>query len=276
MEASCVGKEIPVFRINRAAARRITAEAGLDWELLRAQIEEQEFSLDLDLNTVMSLELTEPEVVSVPNLVGFIGGYDFDHADEIVVIYTTFDGLGLNEFGRQKIPQDDLARIAVLLEIMRTWQDKQLDPRRSVQFVIWGGEGLQDPYYQMLYDLFENNKLAAKVTTNMNPYVNTNPVKPAIWVELGDLSHESGSLAYSMQSTDFLCQIFEQAAQAARVEVNPGFPPRLGVNSGLPQLYIWDQDASQSPTEVPMGQDFSQTGVVLNRTLIQLVREMNN
>ncbi len=275
-EDSCSQNEIPVFRITQAAARRITAEAGLDWEMLRAQIEDQDFSLALDLNTVMSLELTDPEVVSVPNLVGFIGGYDFDHADEIVVIYTTFDGLGLNDFGRQKIPQDDLSRIAVLLEIMRTWKDKKLDPRRSVQFVIWGGEGLQDPYYQMLYGLFENNKLAAKVPTNMNPYVNTNPVKPAIWIELGDLSPETGNLAYSLQSTDFLRQIFEEAARATRVEVNPGFPPQQGVNSGLPQLYIWEQDATQTPTAVPTDQDFAQIGVVLNRTLIQLVRDMND
>ncbi|MEJ2412985.1 MAG: hypothetical protein P8Y34_08320 [Anaerolineales bacterium] len=110
----------------------------------------------------------------------------------------------------------------------------------------------------------------------MNPYINTYPVKPAIWVELGDLSPESGNLAYSLQSTDFLRQIFEEAAQATRVEVNPGFPPQQGVNSGLPQLYIWEQDASQTPTAVPAGQDFAQIGVVLNRTLVQLVRDMND
>jgi hypothetical protein len=211
----------------------------------------------------------------VPNVVGFIGGYDFDHADEIVVIYTTFDGLGLSDYGQQTIPEDDLDRIAALLEIMKTWHDNKLDPRRSVQFVIWGGEGLQEPFYQMIYGLFENNKLAAKVPTNMNPYINTNPVKPAIWVEIGDLSADTGTLVYSLQSTDYLQQIFRQAAQAARVEVEPGFPPRGGVNSGLPQLYIWEE-ASQTPTAVPDNQNFASKGVVLNRTLIQLLRDMKN
>ncbi|MFL7813472.1 MAG: ABC transporter permease subunit [Anaerolineales bacterium] len=275
VESRCPEGEIPVFRISEATARRIAAEARLDWDVLGRQIEEEQFILDLDLDTVMSLDLAEPELVSVPNVVGFIGGYDFDHADEIVVIYTTFDGLGLSDYGQQTIPEDDLDRIAALLEIMKTWHDNKLDPRRSVQFVIWGGEGLQEPFYQMIYGLFENNKLAAKVPTNMNPYINTNPVKPAIWVEIGDLSADTGTLVYSLQSTDYLQQIFRQAAQAARVEVEPGFPPRGGVNSGLPQLYIWEE-ASQTPTAVPDNQNFASKGVVLNRTLIQLLRDMKN
>ncbi len=274
-ESSCPEGEIPVFRITQATARRIAAEARLDWDVLGRQIEEENFKLDLDLETVLSLDLSEPELVTVPNVVGFIGGYDFDHADEIVVIYTTFDGLGLSEFGQQKIPEDDLDRTAALLEIMKTWHDNKLDPRRSVQFVIWGGEGLEEPFYQMIYGLFEKNKLAAKVPTNMNPYINTNPVKPAIWIELGDLSSETGTLAYSLQSADYLQQIFKQAARATNVEVEPGFPSRGGVNSGLPQLYIWEE-APQTPTAVPDNQNFAQKGVVLNRTLIQLLRDMKN
>jgi len=38
----------------------------------------------------------------------------------------------------------------------------------------------------MIHDLFEKNKLAAKVSTNSNPYSNANPAKPAPWVEIPD------------------------------------------------------------------------------------------
>ena len=110
-------------------------------------------TLDLDVWAEMDLQLSEPKIVAVPNVIGFIGGYDIDHADEIVVIYTSFDGLGLSEFNQQRVPEDDLAKIAVLLEIMHTWNENKLDPRRSVQFVIWGGEGIDGPQNDMIQRL---------------------------------------------------------------------------------------------------------------------------
>lgn len=270
---ACPGEEIPVFRITETVARRIAAEARIDWDILEPQIEETGFSLELNLDAVMMLELSEPTKVSVPNAIGFIGGYDMDHADEVVVIYTTFDGLGLSEQDQDKIPEEDLAKIAVLLEIMNTWNDSKLDPRRSVEFVIWGGEGVQEPFYKLIYGLFEKNKLVAKVPTNKNPYMNTNPVKPAIWIEIGDLSEDPATLAYSLGSADYLSRIFEQAAQATRIEVEPARPPQRGVNSGLPQLYIWEEPL-QTPTAFPEGENYAQKGVALNRTLIQLLRDM--
>ncbi len=274
-DSSCPGDELPVFRITESVARRIAAEARIDWDPLSVQLEEEDFSRELDLDTVMELDLSEPETVSVPNAIGFIGGYDIDHADEILVIYTTFDGLGLREGGQEGVPEDDLAKIALLLEIMRTWQDSKLDPRRSVQFVIWGGEGLDEPFFQLIYGLFEKNKLAAKVPTNANPYLNTNPVKPAIWVEIGDLSSGPATLAYSLQSADFLSDVFRQAGKDSNLDVQADNPPRRGVNSGLPQLYIWEEPLKTQAAE-PDNRYFLKKGVVLDRTLVQLVRDMSD
>ncbi len=45
---------------------------------------------------------------------------------------------------------------------------------------LQGVEGIEGPYYDMIHGLFEKNKLAAKVPTNSNPYVNTNSVKPVL------------------------------------------------------------------------------------------------
>lgn len=274
-EQACQEGQIPVFRVTEKSAKMMAAEAKLDWDLLSLQIRNDEYSLDLGLDVVMSLNLGAPETVSIPNAIGFLGGYDMDHADEIVMIYTTFDGLGLAEPGQEKIPDDDLAKIAVLLEIMQTWHDNQLDPRRSVQFVIWGGEGVEEPYNELIYGLFEKNKLAAKVPTNQNPYINTNPVKPAIWIEIGELSSEEGDLAYSEDSSEFLAQIFLEAAKAAELDVQAAPPPQEVVSSGLPQLYIWDELPS-TPTAEPDTENYIQKGVALNRTLIQLLRDMRD
>jgi len=271
----CSTSEIPVFRIPESVARRIAGDAQLNWDDLILQSLEGATTVDLDLVGSMEIKLSEPEIMAVPNAMGFLGGYDMDHADEIVVIYTTFDGLGLSEFKQERVPDEDLAKISILLEIMRTWNDNKLDPRRSVLFVIWGGEGTQEPYYQMIYGLFEKNKLAAKVPTNMNPYLNTNPVKPAFWVEIGELSNNPDTMAYSTQSTEFLSRLFNTAARASGVEISPGVPLAAGVNSGLPNIYIWEESL-RTPTMVPDYQNFAQKGVVINRTLIQLLRDMNN
>ncbi len=271
----CPVDEIPVYLITNAVAKRIAAQAQQDWDLLLFQAMEESMNLDLDVQTVLDLRLSEPETVSVPNMIGFIGGYDIDHADEILVIYTSFDGLGLSEYGQELVPEDDLAKIAILLEIMHTWNDHTVDPRRSVQFVIWGGEGVEGPYYDMIYGLFEKNKLSAKVPTNSNPYINTNPVKPALWVEIGDMSNYSATMAYSDQSTLFMSKIFNDAAQAANLNIESAISYDSAVNPGLPNIVIWEDNRSTS-TEIPDPENFVQKGVVINRALIQLVRDMRD
>jgi len=271
----CPVDEIPVYLITNAVAKRIAAQSQRDWDLLIFQAMDEKNSVDLGLRTVLDLQLSEPETVAVPNMVGFIGGYDIDHAAEILVIYTSFDGLGLSEYDQQRVPEDDLAKIAVLLEIMHTWNENKVDPRRSVQFVIWGGEGIEGPYYDMIYGLFEKNKLAAKVPTNMNPYMNTNPVKPALWVEIGDLSNYLATMAYSDQSTQFMSSIFSQAAQAANLKIESAISYNLPVNSNLPNIFIWE-DSRSTPTATPDSENFVQKGIVINRTLIQLVRDMQD
>ncbi len=274
-DINCTPASIPVFRIPQSVARNISAEAGINWDDLLVRATQESFVYELGLNGLMELKLNPPKTVDVPNAIGFLGGYDFDHADEIVVIYTTFDGLGLSDFQQEKIPEDDLAKIAILLEIMHTWNEYQLDPRRSVLFVIWGGEGVQEPFYDMVYALFEKNKLAAKVPTNMNPYINKNPVKPAFWVEIGDLSTYPGTIEFSNQSTTFMSDILQRAAGATNIEVRPAVPMVRGINSGLPYLYLWEERVLE-PTSEPDYVNYVRKGVLINRTLIQLLRDMSN
>jgi ABC-type dipeptide/oligopeptide/nickel transport system permease subunit len=271
---TCAAGEIPVFVITAAVARNIAAEAGLDWDQLQFRSLHESFIQEFNLPGVMDISLSEPQIVEVPNIIGFIGGYDIDHADEIVVVYTTFDGLGLSSFQQNHIPVEDIDKIAALLEVIRTWNDHQLDPRRSVLFVLWGGEGIEGPFFDLFYGLYEKNSLAAKVPTNMNPYLNTNPVKPAYWVEIGDLSTRSGTLAYATQSTPSLARLVTRAGNAANLPVASEDPRTPGVNSGLPNLYIWEE--KKIVEEGQSLQNFTQKGVLINRTLVQLVRKMEN
>ncbi len=57
------------------------------------------------------------------------------------------------------------------------------------------------------------------------------------------------------------------------VQADVPFSP--GVNSGLPNIYIWEQRAS-TPLSSPDMDNYSQKGVLINRTLIQLLRDMKD
>jgi hypothetical protein len=266
-EDHCLVDEIPVYLITNSVAKRIAAQANQDWDVIMFQPLEEKSAKIMDLRAVLDLQLSEPTTVSVPNMIGFIGGYDMDHADEIMVIYTSFDGLGLSEYHQERVPDDDLAKIAVLLEIMRTWQDHNLDPRRSVQFVIWGGEGIEGPYNDLLYSLFEKNKLSAKVPSRS--------VKPALWVEIGDLSFYPATMVYSEESSDFMIDIFQQAGKATDIQFEKVITKNRLVNIDLPGIYIYEiRDGTH--TAVLDINLFIQKGIVINRALIQLVRDMNN
>jgi hypothetical protein len=127
----------------------------------------------------------------------------------------------------------------------------------------------------MVYALFEKNKLAAKVPTNMNPYINENPVKPAIWVEIGDLSTYHGTIEFSNQSTTFMSDILQRAAGATNIQVRAAAPVVRGINSGLPYLYLWEERVPE-PTSEPDYVNYVRKGVLINRTLIQLLRDMSN
>jgi len=82
-------------------------------------------------------------------------------------------------------------------------------------------------------------------------------------------------MAYSDQSTQFISKIFNQAAQAGNLNIETAIFYNSAVNSGLPNIVIWE-DRRITPTTIPDTENYIQKGVVINRTLIQLVRDMRD
>jgi len=82
-------------------------------------------------------------------------------------------------------------------------------------------------------------------------------------------------MTYSDQSTQFISKIFNQAAQAADMSFESDIPYTSAVNSGLPNIVIWE-DSRSSSSALPDPENYVQKGVVINRTLIQLVRDMRD
>jgi ABC-type dipeptide/oligopeptide/nickel transport system permease subunit len=143
--------QIPIFRIRPSTARVLLSQDGLDLADLfnlsgeSADRERAWLRHDLVAQVRMSLNLQEPQPYEVENVLGYLQGSDVDHADEMVVLYANYDGLGVDPDGTV-FPgaNNDGSGVALLLELARLWQHEGLQPRRSVLFVFWGTGSLDD------------------------------------------------------------------------------------------------------------------------------------
>jgi peptide/nickel transport system permease protein len=140
---------IPIFKVRPAIAQQLLDPSG--WTLEQLLDDDPAvlngtpwYTHDLDSQMHMSLALSEPEAVQVPSVIGYIPGSDLDLADEVVVLFTYYDGLGTDPDGTQfPAVNHNATGVAMLLELARLWQDQELDTRRTTMFVAWGGEGLE-------------------------------------------------------------------------------------------------------------------------------------
>ena len=142
---------IPIFRIRQEIGQDILDHAGKSLNELfgegtqEGQGEIPWITRDLAIKASMSLTLAEPEEVAIQQVLGYIPGSDFDLADDLVVVFATYDGLGVDPDGTiYPGANHNASSIGVMLEIIRLWHDQNLDARRSILFVAWGGGNAED------------------------------------------------------------------------------------------------------------------------------------
>lgn len=139
----------PIFRVRPSTAEQLIEPAGWTVEELlddsAVQSGQTWYTHDLTGQAHMSLELTRPQEVQIPSVIGYIPGTDLDLADEVVVLFTYYDGLGTDPNGTVfPAVNHNATGVAMLLELARLWQDQGLDTRRTTMFVAWGGEALEN------------------------------------------------------------------------------------------------------------------------------------
>ena len=143
---------LPVFRIRPAVAYALLEQAGVTLSDLEAPdaVSDQSgpgwYTHDLDVSVRMSLSLSEPQDVEIPCVLGYMPGSDFSLAHELLVLFVAYDGLGVDPDGTiYPAANHNASGLGLLLEVARLWQEQDLDARRSVMFVAWGGGQLQNP-----------------------------------------------------------------------------------------------------------------------------------
>ena len=144
---SLVTPTLPIFRIQPQVTQAILDQHGIRaQDLLNGDMQGTQsgpgwFAQDLDVKMRMSVELEAPQEVELPCVLGYLPGSDYILANEMVVLVAEYDGLGTDPDGTEFTSANHNASgVAVMLELARLWQQQDLNPRRMVLFVAWGGE----------------------------------------------------------------------------------------------------------------------------------------
>jgi len=272
---------ILIFRIRPGTAASMLGQAGVTWEALSSGAEAIQqrgdgwFASDLDVTVHLSLQLGEPENVEIPCVLGYRIGSDLDVATELVVIFTNYDGLGTDPDGTVfSAANHNASGVSMMLEIARLWSEQQLDTRRSVLFVAWGGAQLdEDGARAFLEDQFNFRHL---ITTNPN-----DRVLPEMIIQLDYLGAGGDEVLIHPDSTPQLISLMKETALEFGLPVNSQADSALFGGDVITRRFDWVAlrwaDADVLPTEDTFEridiEKIQPLGEMLSLTLTKIVRE---
>ena len=141
--------QIPILKVRPDVASKIiesdqltlsdlfnqenSTKTGLGW-----------FSIDLSSKAEISVQLSEPREVQIPIVMGYYMGQDLNIYNQLIIVNTSYDGLGKDPDGTvYNNVNHNASSVATILEIADLWQEKNMDPRRSILFIAWGDSQLE-------------------------------------------------------------------------------------------------------------------------------------
>jgi ABC-type dipeptide/oligopeptide/nickel transport system permease subunit len=273
---------LPILRIRPEVGEAIAVEGGsaLSELLISGRGASQSgpgwFAKELDATVHISVALSEPETVEVPCVLGYRFGSDFALSGDLVVLFASYDGLGTDPDGTVYPGANHSASgVALLLELARLWQDQNLDTRRSVLFMAWGGGELDEPGVKA----FLGDRRNIPRLSNEAMY---GQFAPAVLVELDYVGAGGDTLWIDPSSDTRLAALLEGAATdtgfATSREVKDLPLPRDVVPSPRTRwLYFTWSDAGVRPDEDTLTNidpdRLEKIGEALTLTLTQVVRE---
>jgi hypothetical protein len=217
---------IPVFRVRPSVAHAMLEHAGSPLSELFVedagvtQSGPGWFARDMNASVGMSLDLSEPEHVDVPSVLGYKYGSDFDLSGDLVVLFASYDGLGTDPDGTIYPGANHSASgVGLLLEIARLWQEQDLDARRSVLFAAWGGGRLDRPgAREFMADSRNFPRLSTRAMYRS--------FAPFAIVHLDYLGAGGDTLWVDPESNEVLTRLLESSASGAGIPIDS--EPELG------------------------------------------------
>jgi Zn-dependent M28 family amino/carboxypeptidase len=197
------------------ATRRLAAFGGHDLDQLVEAARSRDFEpVPLGIRTSLDLQI-DLRRAETANVAGFLPGGDLE--DEVVIYTAHYDHLGVGEAddGGDTIyngARDNAAGVAQVLAIARAFTALPEPPRRSVLFLLVGGEeqGLLGSKYYAAHPTFPPGRIAANINFD----------SPNIWGRTTDITF----LGYGKSTADRF--VDAAAARQGRVVKGDQFPDR--------------------------------------------------
>jgi hypothetical protein len=270
--------QFPVFRIRPAVAEALLADDGgtladlLAGETAIEQSGPGWYVADLGATVHMSLALGDPQDVEVPCVLGYKPGSDFDLAEELIVLFTSYDGLGADPDGTvYPAANHNASGVGLLIEMARLWHEQRLDARRSVLFVAWGGGQLDE----------SGAEAFLRKTANFRHLPALTPNRPTIVLQLEGIGAGGDVLTLHPKSSTRLLELFTETAAQVGVPAVPegGASVRTAVfiTRKIASIHITWLDSYVGPDEDQIeridADKLQSVGEVLALTLTQMVRQ---
>ncbi len=136
----------PFFWVTEVAANKMLASAGLTLADLRreqAQLAPDDVKVwrtGVIVNSAMVGRVRKK--VPARHVIGYLPGTDTNIDDKLIVVLAQYDGLGLDENGVLYPGANETAgNVAVMLEMLRSWHESGYQPKKTIIFVAYVGEG---------------------------------------------------------------------------------------------------------------------------------------
>jgi ABC-type dipeptide/oligopeptide/nickel transport system permease subunit len=270
--------QFPVFRIRPAVAEAMLSPDGIALSELLAQETGVDqagpgwYVKDLGIVVHMSLALGEPQDVEVPCVLGYKPGSDFDLAEELIVLFASYDGLGVDPDGTvYPAANYNASGVGLLLEMARLWHEQRLDARRSVLFVAWGAGQLDESGAEAFLNKAANFRHLPALTPN----------RPQMVLQLEGVGAGEDVLYLHPRSSTRLLELFSGTAAQVGVPAvsEAGASVRLDdfVTRRIASIYVTWLDSYVTPDEDHLeridADKLQSVGEVLALTLTQVVRQ---
>ncbi len=136
----------PLFYVNEKGANKLLAPSGFSVSELQARQAElgpddvELWGMGVKVDSAMVGQVQHN--IPAKHVIGYLPGTDANLDDKLLVVLAQYDGLGKDEQGTLYPSANQSASgVAVMLELLRSWQETGYQPKKTIIFVAYVGEG---------------------------------------------------------------------------------------------------------------------------------------
>jgi ABC-type dipeptide/oligopeptide/nickel transport system permease subunit len=211
---------LPIFKVSSTAAEVLLEEAGLSLgdlfteELVDTQSGSGWYTFPLDVRVHMALSLSDPMSVEIPCVLGYQLGSDVGIGNQLIVVTVNYDSLGMDPDGTiYPGANHNASGVSTLLEVLHLWEEQEIDSRRSILLIAWGGGSLTDPGFTS----FINNPFSIR---HLPAQSNPRGLSPEAIIQFSGLGAGGDTLLLHPESSERLGAFLEEKALDIGVPVS--------------------------------------------------------